>query len=314
VTGLAGDHHDLATVMRFVRHEICQHVPDVEREIPPYVRFRRWDVAICREAQVKESFDAGAAPFQRGHELAGRHAVVIHAGRSGDAVLMSQRLDPPASGVVKVRSNRADCTLRRTGNCQIPERRRQALDELDSDPVIRPPGGKEARVKIARRRKPQIGQLLMKELQIVLRQRIRVLQAEGFVRELPRSGALIGSQGCDGSGSQSRCQPMAGLLERSTPQISNTSIDRRRFRVSASPLQLHSEEAERLNLMPFGQSIRGCLVTLGRETIEELDGRVVTSLLRSLQGFSHPIVEPDLVHALAFMSHHVVLRTWLGSA
>jgi hypothetical protein len=285
-------------------------VRNVKGQIPPYVRFRQRDSAICREAQLEERFDTSAAPFQRGHELPRRNAVVIHTRGSRDAVLTSQRRDPPASGVVKMRANRADCTLRRPGNCHIPERRRQTLDELDRDPVIRSPGGKKARLEVVRWRKPQMRQLPLKELQIVLRQRIRVLHAKSLVRELPTSGAPAGPQARDGSGTQRRCQPMAGLLEHRTSQISNASIDRRGLGVSASPLERHAEESERLNLMPFGQSILGGLVTLGREAVEKIDSRVVTALFCSLERFSHSVVEPGLIRAPAFMSHHVVLRPW----
>ena len=130
VTRLARDHYDLTTVMRLVGDEIGEHVRHVKREIPPYVTIRRRDGAICREPQLEESLDAGAAPFQRGDELPGRHAVVIHAGRSGDAMLTPQRFDPPTSGIVKVRRNRANRTLRRAGNSDIPKRTRQMLDEL----------------------------------------------------------------------------------------------------------------------------------------------------------------------------------------
>ena len=139
MTSLARDHHDLTTVMRLVGHEIGQHVRHVKREIPPYVTIRRRDGAMCREPQLEESLDAGAAPFQRDDELPGRHAVVIHASRSGDAMLTSQGLHPPASGIVKVRRNRANRALRRAGNSDIPKRTRQTLDELHGDPVARAP-------------------------------------------------------------------------------------------------------------------------------------------------------------------------------
>jgi hypothetical protein len=90
---------------------------------------------------------------------------------------------------------------------------------------------------------------------------------------------------------------MAGFLERPTPQVSNTSIDRCGLRVSASPLEFHSQECERLNLMPFGQSIPGCPVTLGRETVEKFDGRVVTPFLCCLECFSHSVSEPDVIQS-----------------
>jgi len=64
-------------------------------------------------------------------------------------MLTSKRLDPTASGVVKVGSDCADRAPWRSWNREIPERRGQALNELDRDPVICPPSGKEARLWIA---------------------------------------------------------------------------------------------------------------------------------------------------------------------
>ena len=213
VTGLACDHHDLTAVMRFVCHEIRQHVPDVEREIPPHVAFGRGNAAICREPQAEESFDAGAAAFQRGYELPRRYTMVIHAWGSGNAVLTSQRFDPPASGVVKVRTDRANSPLRRAGNRDIPECRRQIRHELAGNPVIRAPRSKEVRLDLAWQR-PYVTHVPLKELQIVLRQRIRIMQAKSLGRELPTRGALSGPQARDSSGSQRRGEPMTGLLER----------------------------------------------------------------------------------------------------
>jgi len=178
--------------MRLVRHEIGEHVPDVERQIPPYVTGRRRDPAIGRETQSEESFDTGAASFQRGDELPRPYAVVVDASRCGDAVFAPERLHPPAPGVVKVRSNRPNRALRCAGNRDMPNRRRQTLEELDGDPVIRAPGSKEARLDTAGWSKPQVTQLPLKKLQIVLRQRVLVMEADGLVSELPASGALAG--------------------------------------------------------------------------------------------------------------------------
>jgi len=116
--------------MRLVRHEIGQHVRHVKREIPPHVTIRWRDGTIGREPQLEKSLDAGGAPFQRGDELSRRHAVVIHPIGSDDAMLTSQRLDPSASGIVKMRDNRSNRTLRRAGNGDIPKVTRQTLDEL----------------------------------------------------------------------------------------------------------------------------------------------------------------------------------------
>src|SRR5512138_3251431 len=92
-------------------------------------------------------------------------------------------------------------------------------------------------------------------------------------------------------------QPMAGFLERPTPQISNTSIDRCGLRVSALPVEFNSEESERLNLVPLGHSIPGCLATLGREAVENFDGRAVTPFLCCLECFPHSLSEPDVIQS-----------------
>lgn len=129
------------------------------------------------------------------------------------------------------------------------------------------------------------------------------MKAKSFGRQRPSDGALAGPEARNGGGCQGRCQPMAGLLERCTSQICNTSVGRRGFRVSASPFELHSKKAERLNLIPFTQPIVGCLMASGRETFEEIDGRIVTTLLRNSQRFAHPIVEPHVIHALTLQCH-----------
>jgi hypothetical protein len=145
VTRLPGDHYDLTAMMRFVCDEIRQHMADIEREIPPHVAFGRRKAAICREPEFEESFDAGAAAFQRGYELPRRHLMVIDASGRRNAVFTSQRLNPPASGVVEMRSDGADSTLRRTRNRELPQRPRQFCDELARHPVVRPPRANEVR-------------------------------------------------------------------------------------------------------------------------------------------------------------------------
>jgi hypothetical protein len=72
--------------------------------------------------------------------------MVIDTRGSRNAMLTPERLDPTTPGVVKVGSDRADRAPRYSWNSEIPERRRQALDELDRDTVICPPCGKETRL------------------------------------------------------------------------------------------------------------------------------------------------------------------------
>src|SRR5262245_31856850 len=102
--------------MSFVRHEVGQHVPDVKREIAPYIAFRRWDLAFCGKAQLEKSLDPGATSFQRGGDLPGRDIMVIDANGRRNAVLPSERFDPTTPGVVKVGGDRADRALRRPRN------------------------------------------------------------------------------------------------------------------------------------------------------------------------------------------------------
>ena len=77
--------------------------------------------------------------------------------------------------------------------------------------------------------------------------------------------------------------------------------------MSASPLELHAEEPERLNLMPFRQSIAGCLATLGRETVETID-RVVTASFCSVQRFSHSADEPEVIQSIVFAASAACVR------
>jgi hypothetical protein len=289
--------------MCLVGDEIGQHVPHVKREVPPYVTVRRRDRSIRREPELQKILDAGAAPFQRGHELPGRRAVVIHASSGDNPVLTAQRLHPTASGIVKVRSNRANRTLRRAWNDDIPHGPGQMFDQLDRDPVVRAPGRKKAQLHIARRTKPQVRQLLVKELEIVLRHRIRVMAADGLGGELSTSGALAGAQARDRSRSQCRRQAMPGLLERATSYFSHSSEDRRRLPMSASPFEFHSEQAERLNLVPFRQPVPRCLATLRREPVEKIDGGVVPALFRSRQRFSHFADEPAVIQSVVFAAN-----------
>lgn len=65
---------------------------------------------------------------------------MIEAGRYRDAVLPAERLDPHTPDVVKVSGYRTDRAPRRPRQGKIPQRRRQILDKLRRDPVVRSPG------------------------------------------------------------------------------------------------------------------------------------------------------------------------------
>src|SRR6266566_9973821 len=122
--------------MRLMRDEIRQHMADVEGQVAPYIPSRRRDLPPRREAQRKKSFDPVAAAFQRGHELPPGEAAVIDASGCGNAVFPPKRLDPHAPGVVEVGRDHADRALWYSRNGNVPECGRQALDEVDRDPVV----------------------------------------------------------------------------------------------------------------------------------------------------------------------------------
>jgi len=143
-------------------------------------------------------------------------------------------------------------------------------------------------------------QLPLKEFQIVLRHGIRVMQADSFEGELPTGRALAGPQTRSGGRTQSRCQAVAGLLARRASQISDTPKDRRGLRVGASALELHTHEPERLDLVPFRQSSSGCLATLSCETVEQIDGHVVTAVFCGLECFSNSVDEPEMIQFVVF--------------
>lgn len=128
-----------------MRHEIGQHVANVERKIAPDVSLRRRDLIFVSKAEFEESLHPGATAFQCGNKLPRRNAVVIDARRRDNAVLATERLKPAAPGVVEVRGDSADRPLRYAGNRDVPECWWQGLDELHRDAVIGPPSSEQAR-------------------------------------------------------------------------------------------------------------------------------------------------------------------------
>ena len=109
---LARDHDDLPAVMAFMRHEIREHVADIEGQVAPDVSFRRWDLPARGKTQLEQCFHSLAAPFQRRHELPPCDATMIDARRGRDAVFAAERFEPPAAGVVEVGGDRADRAVR----------------------------------------------------------------------------------------------------------------------------------------------------------------------------------------------------------
>jgi hypothetical protein len=146
MTCLPRHHSDLATMMSFVRHEVGQQMPDVEREIAPHVALGWRDLPSCGKAELEQRLHSAATALQCGHELARGDTMVVDAGGGGNSMLPPERLDPAAAGVVEVGSYSADRAPRGARNSDIPERRRQVLDKVDRHAVVRPPRGQQARL------------------------------------------------------------------------------------------------------------------------------------------------------------------------
>jgi hypothetical protein len=62
MTELARNHHDLSTVVALVRHEIGEHVSNVERQVAPYVSLRRGNLSARGNSELEECLDTAATP------------------------------------------------------------------------------------------------------------------------------------------------------------------------------------------------------------------------------------------------------------
>src|SRR5439155_25684563 len=98
--------------MAFMRHEIREHVADIEGQVAPDVYFRRWDLPARGKTQLEQCFHSLAAPFQRRHELPPCDATMIDSRRGRDAVFAAVRFEPAAAGVGEVGGDRADRAVR----------------------------------------------------------------------------------------------------------------------------------------------------------------------------------------------------------
>jgi len=150
---LPGHHHDLSTVVRLVGHEVREHVADVERQVAPDIPLRRRYLPGGREPQTEKILNPLPAAFQRSHELASPHAMMVHTVGRSQTVLAPERLDPSASAVVDMRRNHPNGAVGHVRNLGVPERGREVLNEGDVDPVVGAPGGDDRCVKIEWRRR-----------------------------------------------------------------------------------------------------------------------------------------------------------------
>ena len=68
-------------------------------------------MALCSKAQLQQTLDPVASPFQRRNEFPASDAMMIDASGSGNAVLPPERLGPPAPCIVEVRRDHSDGAL-----------------------------------------------------------------------------------------------------------------------------------------------------------------------------------------------------------
>ena len=82
---LASNHDDLPAVVALVRDEIGEHMPNVERQVAPYISLRRRDLSACRNPKLEKLLDTATTPLQRYQQTPTRDLAPVDS--SGNAVL-----------------------------------------------------------------------------------------------------------------------------------------------------------------------------------------------------------------------------------
>jgi hypothetical protein len=109
---LTRQHDNLSPVMALVRDEIRQDMRHIQRQVAPNVGLRRRHMASGGEPELKECFDASAAPIQSRKQFATRHLAAVNRSRDGDAVFLTQGLEPHTPSIMDMRRDHADCAPR----------------------------------------------------------------------------------------------------------------------------------------------------------------------------------------------------------
>ena len=139
MSGLARQHHDLPTVMRFMRDQICENVDHINGQIHPcHSRYRNSSAAI--DSELEQFDDPATAPRERWQQLLARHRVQTDSLWSQDPESLAQHLDPHAANIVNVRSDRAHGTSRGGSHRQGPQYGRKILEQEGRYPVVGLPG------------------------------------------------------------------------------------------------------------------------------------------------------------------------------
>ena len=76
---------ELSTVVPLVRHEVGEHVRDVERKVAPYISLRGRKVPSFGQAACQERFDSSPTLREGDRKLATRSRATVDGIGSGDA-------------------------------------------------------------------------------------------------------------------------------------------------------------------------------------------------------------------------------------
>ena len=137
-------------MMRLMRHEVGQNMPDVQRQIAPNVGLGWRHATAMLTAQSQKSGDAPAAPLESGAQLPSGDSAVIHPCWGDDPMLMAQGLDPRAPRVVDMGSDRPDRAARDSWDGRGPEDRGNVLDEVVCDATVGSPSSQDRVLQIER--------------------------------------------------------------------------------------------------------------------------------------------------------------------
>lgn len=85
---LASEHHDLSAMMTFVRDEIRQDMPHVERKIAPAVGRRYGNRAAVREPELQQAKNAATALAECSNQFSRSNFVSINDAWHCDAMLL----------------------------------------------------------------------------------------------------------------------------------------------------------------------------------------------------------------------------------
>jgi hypothetical protein len=149
---LAGQHHNLSSVMAFVRDEIAENVPNIKGKVAPNIGRAGRNGSPSITAELQQVQNTRAAALQRWNEIPRFHLVAVDIPRHYNAVLFAQRLDPHTPGIVDMTGYHPDGATRSSGHRSFPELGGQMLDQKDCDAIVGFPRVKNGTSQIKCRR------------------------------------------------------------------------------------------------------------------------------------------------------------------